>query len=148
MNRIQLCYFNDGPPFSKLYGLFLGDGQDRFWTGGGYLRCIFNDNNFRDFNISFERFTSSAQDQFNIGSLFGLNHVPVSLDKQFFNRGKITMEASFKNSLNIIYSPLIGDHKNWDLQNWIHRKISKNPYHSSLRKNMFQIGLGYNYISK
>lgn len=145
INRFQFCYFNDGPIYNKWYGGFTGDGQDRFWTGGGYLRFYLIDNNLRDFTISFERFTASCQDQFDIASIFGLNHVPVPLELLLLNRGKVTIETTFKNNFKVIVTPFIGDYR-LDFQNLIHKYISNNPFHVSVVKTMWQFGLGYSRI--
>lgn len=145
LSRFQFCYFNDGPIFNKLYGGFTGDGQDRYWTGGGYLRLYLKDKNLEDFTISFERFTASCQDQFDVASILGLNHVPVPLELLLLNRGKVTFETTFKNNFKVIVTPFIGDYR-LDFQNLIHKYLSNNPFHVSVVKTMWQLGLGYSII--
>lgn len=135
---VVLNYYNDGPPYDG----WLGDGFDRWWTGGGgldvyldqYIRTPDNSSfyasYFRDSRISikYDRFTGNMQGPFESSTLFGFHYVPAkNLDQLLLNQSRLKIGMHFFQQnfeMGYVRHGNILD----DLQNFIH--LSKgDPLH-------------------
>lgn len=69
---VSINYYNDGPPFNMIA---LGDGFDRYWTGGGHI--IWHGKNGSNVaELSYDQFTGYAPLLYELSNILGIN-VPV-----------------------------------------------------------------------
>lgn len=143
-------YYNDGPPFSG----WLGDGFDRYWTGGGFVHFGVQEkraggdstgfNNNSQFIVSFDKFTGYQTDAYEAVNKLKLKKVPYKNYRTgSFNRG-ITRLTWLQNdsamTLSAIDLPL-----GLDVQDWIHRAMS-NPYHPNIYACSITLGGQYHMV--
>lgn len=88
VDRLSMTYYNDGGPFFSQLGL--GDGFDRYWTGG--LMIYFHDNRQLDTNtvasfnrieVTFDQFTGYKPQMYEITSIFGADIQDYDLFQRF-----------------------------------------------------------------
>jgi|GEM_PF-2160254 len=129
---IELFYYNDGTPFGKN----LGDGKDRYFTGGGYVGYQFaNDQTWsREPNpalrLSFDRYTSYRENAFELATAMKFDYVPYRENANFFNRGSVRL-GFFSDRL--WGEAALNDSDGLDFQNLIHR-VSGMAYHRTASK--------------
>lgn len=137
---IALGYFNDGPPFDGWIGACTGDGEDRWFTGGGYIEYSDNRNSYYWY---FERFTGYNPFAFKVSNLLMLTNTIYSKDEELYNLGSTGIgikSKSFQASINLLGNDKI------DIQNLIHRFLSINPIHYSIAKSNLFINAGYSQL--
>ncbi len=158
---VSLGYFNDiMDQIFTFEGLGMGDGHDRYWTGGGYLNIQINDR--YEIFYEFDRFTGFGGKLFEISNKLRLNNTFYKTDsletmedvddpyknQSFANRGLFSfgLRRYFENYYNW-YAKIsnIGD-SNFDIQNIIHRKLSKNPVHNTQTIDLWQLSYGFQYL--
>ena len=145
-------YYNDGTPF---HWMGLGDGKDRYWTGGGFFnihvsnyfdktrRDAGNNTTFRNIFIGFDRFTGYYSESFEVANNLGLNSVPYGDKTQaFFNKGRVFagVEIAGIPGLTPIFS--LNDRDKSDIQYVIHN-IRDQPIHKTLHKQSNALNLFY-----
>lgn len=106
-------YYNEGPFFDAL---FLGDGFDRWWTGGAFLHANIKDHHAY---VSFDKFTGFVPDAFEIANLIKLDYVPYSKPIQaFYNY--VQWQARWVSPEGYSLQLIMADQYGADFQNWIH----------------------------
>lgn len=142
-------YYNDGPPFSE----WLGDGYDRYWTGGGFAH-IWSQERFEgqpegqykdNFQLifSFDKFTGYEQDTYEVANKLKLNKVPYkNIETASYNRG-ITRASLIYRDIGFFISK-IDSKAGRDIQDRIH-KANNYPYHPNIYKDKWLFGMNYQY---
>lgn len=69
---VSINYYNDGPPFNSIA---LGDGFDRYWTGGGHI-IYHGKRNENLMEFSYDQFTGYAPLLYELSNILGIN-VPI-----------------------------------------------------------------------
>lgn len=119
---IGLTYINDGPPFENKI-LKLGDGFDRFWTGGGQIGIYNMSPRYRinKLELKYDKFTGWFPYGYEVSTRLGLRYVPYHDKKdQLYNRQKYELSITGFNGLGISYN--LYDFPNIDMQHLIHVK--------------------------
>jgi hypothetical protein len=150
LNNLQLGYYNDATPFNKIC---FGDGYDRYFTGGGYLKINIDSKepyNFQ-FGYEFEKFTGYQQNAFELNNILAFEYIIMSDIIELKKNSNIsrlyvttTKSENFNFNLNIIYS--FRDYKN-DIQDFIHKYISSNPIFRTHSYSSQQLGLSFSNIN-
>lgn len=117
IDRVQLCYINDGPPF----GLPFGDKFDRFHTGGGFLTLHGDDDWAVNLvEIGFNKYTGYSRNAYELANKLGTGYVYYrDIEQQYYNKSRfyINIGNSYRHwgtSFNIY------NHPRFDLQHSIH----------------------------
>ncbi len=128
--NIYFNYYNDGGPINK----WIGDKEDRFWTGGMMLGYKFLSGGQQNHvSISFDKYTGFVKHAFEAAGLLHTKNVlyadPVETS---YNSGKYSLRyrrpnAFYGAAINCWNTPV-------DFQDFIHRDISSDPYHMKLQK--------------
>ncbi|MEL6864818.1 MAG: hypothetical protein AAFP19_10375 [Bacteroidota bacterium] len=152
---VQVGYYNDATPFEVLG---LGDGFDRWWTGGGYgvlnverlADRVFKEQGeafeWRLQFFSFERFTGDVQDAYIISNYLSMSYVPSNKQMDnFFNRSQMSFSAKHSSGWEVQLR-LLGQYKN-DIQDLIHLKKGY-PLHYSYARQRTLIGAGRNFYTR
>ncbi|MEO9802711.1 MAG: hypothetical protein ABJF04_05650 [Reichenbachiella sp.] len=133
--EFQLLYYNDGPIFN---GIGLGDGYDRYWTGGAHFYYGYVTSDIR-FNLGFDKFTGYSRDAYELSTLLGLDYVSYKDEMQnTFNTGAWRLEVIEKGGFGV--SVTYKDQ--YDIQHMIHKK-GNYAYHPSMLKPHFLYGILY-----
>ncbi len=145
-------YYNDGTPYQWMG---LGDGKDRYWTGGGFVNVhIRNKYDYSDSGdrrngilrnvfIGFDRFTGNYPESFEVANALRLNSVPYGDKTQaFMNKGRTY--AGFELAGIPGFAPFfsLNDRNKFDIQYLIH-KIRKQPIHKTLHDDSNGLNLFY-----
>ncbi|MEO9966791.1 MAG: hypothetical protein ABJF11_13420 [Reichenbachiella sp.] len=131
----QLLYYNDGPIFNTIG---LGDGYDRYWTGGAYFSYGYVTSEVR-INLGFDKFTGYSRDAYELSTLLGLDYVSYKDEMQnTFNTGAWRLEVLEKGGFG--FSVTYKDQ--YDIQHMIHKK-GNYAYHPSMLKPHFLYGILY-----
>jgi hypothetical protein len=145
-------YYNDGTPYQWMG---LGDGKDRYWTGGGFVNVhIRNKYDYSDAGnrsngivrnifIGFDRFTGNYPESFEVANALRLNSVPYGDKTQaFMNKGRTY--AGFELAGIPGFAPFfsLNDRNKFDIQYLIH-KIRKQPIHKTLHDDSNGLNLFY-----
>jgi hypothetical protein len=142
-------YYNDGTPFDFLG---LGDGKDRYYTGGGFFRHHISNKfestsrhgAFRNIVVGFDRFTGHYPESFEVAHNLGLANVPYGDKSQaFFNKGRTFIGLELASVPGLIPTFSINDNDAVDIQYLIHR-ARKQPLHRTLHKESYGFNLYYN----
>jgi hypothetical protein len=135
-----LGYYNDGTPWNFIG---LGDGADRWWTGGGYFEVWTMDAPVR-LGLYYDNFTGGESagrttKAFEFANVLGLAHVDFK-DKslQYFNRGQIMVRAALRNGLGV--SAILSGDKYMFFQNFIHKSMDQSLY-PSYASERFHLGV-------
>lgn len=147
-------YYNDATPFQWMG---LGDGKDRYWTGGGFVnihlnnrydtsteRKTFDNKLVRYVFIGFDRFTGHYPESFEVANALRLNNVPYGDKTQaFFNKGRsfVGLESASIPGFAPFFS--INDRNKLDIQYAIHQ-IRKQPLHKTLHSPNNGLNIFYN----
>lgn len=129
---VQLSYYNDGTPFQRI---LLGDGKDRYYTGGGVLSYNQGSGNFTDLKsysieISYHKFSGFNENSFEIANTINTSNVEYKDNyQQEFNKSlwkfnflsnnennSVGMALSFYNSVRFDGQHLI----HWLINNSFH----------------------------
>lgn len=138
IGQFQFCYFNDGTPF----GGNLGDGKDRYYTGGGVLSWSGNSKSFADlFELSYYKYTGYVKNAFEISNDLDLSFVPYAENFQNkYNKSMISFSASSSKYQTELGIAAFNQTK-WDIQHIIHRYIF-NAFHRVEDQSYFTIRAG------
>lgn len=134
----QLTYCNDGTPF----GNWLGDGQDRYYTGIGVLGYYGNHNDIIDnIELSFHKFTGYQPHLFDFANSMQIDIMPYK-DTQgyYYNQNRFSLRVgNYGNNYSFFAS--MYDSVKYDSQDWIHYLID-NAYHPDFyRDTRFGFGV-------
>ena len=124
-----LGYYNDGTPWNFIG---LGDGFDRWWTGGGFFE-IWSLRASKRLGIYYDNFTGGNDDEvveaFELANVLGLAHVDFrDPDLTYFNRGQIMLRGSLPSGLGM--SLILSGDRYMLIQNLIHRAMDQSFYQS------------------
>ena len=131
----QLSYYNDGTPFDSFY---LGDGEDRYYTGGGTLSYDFaikdahSNNTMANLEISYHKFTGYNKSAFELSSIIGNSLVDYGEDEDqiFYNKSLWRVNSSIRqNNMGIGLTYTQNNSAKYDGQSWIHLLISDDSFH-------------------
>lgn len=140
LGMVSVGYYNDGTPFSAQLGL--GDGFDRFWTGGGYLH-IGHDASDVQAIASFDKFTCDSKTGFDVANLMRLRFVPSSAEDASFNRGRTMLTLIHRDGIGLNVG--LFDNPSMDIQDFIHR-LGRMAYHPKVYGKHVLTGLQYQYF--
>jgi hypothetical protein len=143
LNKLQVCYYNDGgSPFDETY---LGDGRDRFYTGGALISYHPNAGNFfNQYELSFNKFTGYTKNAFEVSNSLDLAFVGYNrAEEKYYNKSLWSLniantEAGYGFNINRY------NYINWDIQHLIHFSIF-NPFHLVPYDDYFSVGGTYYY---
>lgn len=88
-SKLQLSYYNDGTPFQHF---FLGDGKDRYYTGGGVLSYDNGWGNYDQlrsysFEASYHKFSGYNQNSFELSNSINASNVDYkNTDQRYYNK--------------------------------------------------------------
>ena len=141
-NNLYFNYLNDGGPLLNLFG----DNEDRYFTGGGTLGLNTVINNEKHlFEISFNDFTGFSKDAFEAsGLLFIDNIVYKDIKEESYNTS--TFSIKYINKTRNTGMSVNFWNPRTDIQDWIHKNISNDPYH--YRSEKFYIDYELIYFNK
>ncbi len=125
-------YNNDGGPLLDWFG----DGLDRFWTGG--LTVGFHlerDSTVHQFELLYEKFTGDSPYAYQASGLLHVDNVlyddaeidQFSLNSSVFSGRYLNHDNGLGASLNL-WNPRV------DVQDFIHRKVTHDPFHHKIEK--------------
>jgi Bacterial toxin 23 len=123
-DRVYLSYYNDGTPFQYV---FLGDGRDRWWTGGGYVMIgsetvsatSWPDKQGNMYIVGFDKFTGYSLKSFEIANKLFLKYVPYAQGfEKVLNQSRFYGMFRNRNQLSLFFS--LNDIPKLDIQNMIH----------------------------
>lgn len=153
----QFSFYNDGPPF---HHMGLGDGYDRWWTGGGniVLNIPPTWNRIPDFIASnpesltrqhtayyqYDRFTGDVQDAYTISNRLFLSKVPTKrIEENFYNQGQTVFGLRHAKGWGgaIMY---LGSYPKLDIQDHIHDWM-KFAHHFSIAEKVTLIKVDLNW---
>lgn len=86
---LQLSYYNDGTPFQHF---FLGDGKDRYYTGGGVLSYnngmgTYDQFQSYSFEASYHKFSGYNQNSFELSNSINASNVDYkNTDQRYYNK--------------------------------------------------------------
>lgn len=147
--HFQLNIYNDGSLWGKLC---LGDGEDRYYTGGGSVSYHMDHSNFiSQVFLSFHKFTGYEKDTFEAANLIQLDFIPYKKEESFYynkNRWRLSLSNPHKNFGVHITLP----NTDKDIQDGIHfngnytyhQDIFKNE--TGLRNEFRRMGMGGSFI--
>lgn len=126
----QLSYYNDGTPFQKI---LLGDGKDRYYTGGGTLSYDYSQKDMiGNLEISYHKFSGYNKSAFELSSAIGesqVNYGEESLQR-FYNKSIIRGNLSFyKDNYGLGMTITENNSSKRDGQSYIHLVISGDSFH-------------------
>jgi hypothetical protein len=141
LSHMQFSYYNDGgSPFEELH---LGDGKDRYYTGGGVISYSGRQADFvNDIQLSFHKFTGFTRNAFEVSNDLDLAYVDYyNSDQKYFNKSMWSLNIS---------NPIRGfgvslkryNYTKWDVQHLIHWSLF-NSYHLVPYKDYFSVGGAY-----
>ena len=135
LNRLQVSYYNDGTPFA---GIGLGDGKDRYYTGGAVISYSSSSTNeFNLVEVSYQKFTGYTLNAFETGNKLDIAFLNYSDPTQHtYNKSVWSINAwSYKNGYNISLKDY--NRLRLDAQHLIHTKrynsfhmVPEAPYQS------------------
>lgn len=150
----DIHYYNDGPPFNIIP---LGDGKDRYYTGGGFASFLLKNkydhpdmakNEIRRFFIGFDRFTGFFPHAYEAANRLGFKRVPYKDEQQsFYNKGRFYGGVEFAGIHGLTAAFAVNDSDYLDIQNVIH-SLSGYPWHTTLHKWSFGADVFYNYQNR
>jgi hypothetical protein len=121
------------------------DNYDRYWTGGGQVGFYFkNDYGFiTDFALRFDNYTGYEPNLYETCTLLKVDNIPYSdLKQQSLNKARWQWKVGIQNNtqvnLNVYES-------NFDVQNWIHYRVTKSTFHPRSLKLHYTVGANYQY---
>jgi hypothetical protein len=129
---VQLSYYNDGTPFQHF---FLGDGRDRYYTGGGVLSYNNGFGNYDQlrsysFEASYHKFSGYNQNSFELSNSINASNVDYkNTDQKFYNKSLWKFNAQ-SNDTNHGFGMALSAYNSvrFDGQHLIHWLID-NSYH-------------------
>jgi hypothetical protein len=126
--RVQLSTYNDGSIWARAK---LGDGLDRYYTGGGMIAYhMDHKNEVSNIEFSFHKFTGHEKYAFDIANQLQIDFIPFKDNRSYYynkNRFRLTV-SSFKNNFGL---HLTAHNVDRDPQDWIHFK-GGNTYHPDI----------------
>lgn len=132
---VLLGYYNDGPPFNNLG---LGDGYDRWWTGGGYLHIVHQPSGFQGI-ARFDKFTGFGRDAFELGNALRLRYAPYAdIGQMAYNYGRLSATLIHPSRVGFSFSL----YNILDVQDFIHRSM-RLVYHPSIYRWRWALGGQY-----
>lgn len=149
---VDINYYNDGTPYQWVG---LGDGKDRYWTGGGFVNFhirnkydysdagIRNNGIIRNLFIGFDRFTGNYPESFEVANAMRLNSVPYGDKTQaFMNKGRTYAGFEFAGIPGFAPFFSLNDRNKLDIQYGIHT-LRKQPIHKTLHDDSNGLNLFY-----
>jgi hypothetical protein len=129
---VQAFTYNDG---SFLARMFLGDGEDRYYTGGGGLsyNTAWNDKKATKevaLELSYHKFTGYTDDTFQLGYDIGASLVTYKNEEQYGYNKSLWKAGAMYRVDNVGYGVSINQYNypKWDEQHLIHW-LTYCPYH-------------------
>jgi hypothetical protein len=126
IDRFSLMYYNDGGP--GLSQISLGDGRDRWWTGGFNLR-YYDPNGFQ-YEVSFNKYTGFIPQAYEISNALKFDYVMYKNPREAsvnlaFWRLKLHTPSGFGIGIDL------ENFDSLDFQNWLHT-LQIGSFHPSL----------------
>lgn len=141
INTVQFAYNNDGGFLLKL----LGDKEDRYFTGCGFLRMNLRDNlAVNELAISFYKFTGYNYMSFEVGDELLFSSVDyVDIKQNLFNRGYWSFQAGNTRYGNV-FLRYNNPRNTKEVQNFIHNVMGFG-YHQNLTDSFYSAGFSLNH---
>lgn len=135
VDDVYLTYYNDGGPVLS----YFGDQEDRYWTGGLTIGCLVrNRGEIHQLEVAFDKFTGFSRHAFEAtGLLYVDNVIYHDLEQFSYNTGRLAVKylnhtLGFGASANVWNIP-------FDLQDYLHRDVSNNPFHHKIEHEYFDL---------
>lgn len=124
-----LGYYNDGTPWNFIG---LGDGLDRWWTGGGFFE-VWSQHAPVRLGVYYDNFTGGNDDDaveaFGLANSLGLAHVDFrNRELMYYNRGQIMVRAAMPSGIGM--SLILSGDRYMLIQNLIHSAMDQAHYPS------------------
>lgn len=141
----QFTYYNDGTPFQWIR---LGDGFDRYYTGGGFLAHYGdykNDLNLIEF--SYHKFTGYQRDGFELANHMQIDFLAYKNPRNFYyNQSRYSLKlGNVTDGYGISFYAY--DFQSLDNQDLIHYIIGNTYHPDTYRKPRIGLGLHYMYTN-
>lgn len=122
----QFSYFNDGTPFQRI---ILGDGKDRYYTGGGIITISLPATNLIDlFELSYHKYSGYVPGAFETANMLDLSFVNYSDNfENFYNKSMVSFNAASTTHHFQFGVSMLNQTRN-DIQHRIHQQIF-NAFH-------------------
>lgn len=144
--RFQISTYNDGSIWAKVG---LGDGLDRYYTGGGMIAYHLNSNNtISNLELSFHKFTGHEMYAFDAANQLQLDFIPFKKkETYYYSKSRFRFTATSLKNNSSVHITLHNPDK--DPQDWIHF-IGQDTYHPDIfpNKGFFwrKIGIGSSWL--
>jgi hypothetical protein len=144
--RVQFSYSNDGGGIEKI---FLGDGEDRGYTGGGILSYTFDRHVLMSqVDLSFYRFTGWNRESFQTSNKLGLPYtIYPDANQHLFNRGLYRLNIRNAATGTHLYACWHNALHRSEFQNLIHYSLWF-AYHYSPYPTYLSLGLGHDGMTQ
>jgi len=119
--QFQASYFNDGTPFQYI---LLGDGRDRYYTGGGIITFTLPAKNMIDnLELSYAKYSGYTPGAFEIANLLDLSFLNYGDNfENAYNKSMFTFTAA-SSTHHFQLAASAFNQTEWDIQHRIHQHI-------------------------
>lgn len=145
INKVQILYYNDGPPFDSFY---LGDAYDRWWTGGGLIQ-VESKNREYYYTVSYDKFTGFTKHAYEIANNLHMDYVSypeMSIEQRKYNIGQTRFQI-INNKKNLGTSlTFVNSSGGLDFQNLIHY-FQNYTFHPMASDRYIYVGASYQNLN-
>lgn len=141
VEHFQFCYYNDG---GGLQNLGIGDGEDRYYTGGGLLSLTLPNNlAVNTFTVSYHKYSGYTPKAFDLSSSINLSYVNyTNSDQQYYNKSFWNFSISSSKNGLAGFVRINNPYNRSDFQNTIHYSFGYS-YHHIPYPRYYSYGLSY-----
>lgn len=141
LENFQLGYYNDGGGFQ---GIGIGDGNDRYYTGGGLISLTLPTCNYiNTFIASYHKFSGFSPNAFELSSALSLSFVNyTNPDQQYYNKSYWNFSISNVKTGLYAFARINNTYNRLDFQNTIHYSFSYS-YHQIPYPRYWSYGISY-----
>lgn len=137
--RFQVAYLNDATPF---HWIWLNDTYDR-WLTGALIVSLYEPRkwgNLTEISVRYDRYTGWQQNAFEASGALQLDRIAYKDKREvFLNQGRWQVSCGLNNNTNLA----VGFYSRNDLQDFIHYRISHDPWHQRTQKSSVSFGGSY-----
>jgi hypothetical protein len=143
LDRVQLSYTNDGPPFFQPFG----DKYDRLHTGGGWLSLHGNNNwPINLFEMGFNKFTGFNKNTYELSGQAGIIYLYYKdEEQQYYNRSHFYFNVANTTQRWGVNVNIYNNNRSiFDIQHMIHQSLFY-PLHIVPYKSYVSVGASFYY---
>jgi hypothetical protein len=141
IGAFQFNYYNDGGGFQDIG---IGDGEDRYFTGGGFAAVNLNaKNDLNQFSISYHKFSGFQEEAFDLAGNMNLMFVNYyKTDQGHYNKSFWSFSAGDVSRGVSAFFRINNPYNRWDFQNMIHYS-GNDAYHQIPYSRHYSFGGSY-----